>query len=442
MKKILLLLVIVSGALAAWLVYERLFVEGTFGPAAIASLALLGGAWVWLLCSLLLYDTRHREMVLRAWLVIISVTFSYFALDLIAGFFLIKPLSPALAADPYRHHALVPNSYSRIEEREFSYVMRVDSLGLRGKDVPVLKPAGHYRILNLGDSFAEGKGVTDDETFSVRLEALLRQKTAACGGRTVEVLNAGVDSYAPILSLIQLKRDLARLEPDLVVLFLDASDLSQEQAYRRLASFGPGGDPLAVPGRPNSSMTLTERIRSWVDRRLFFTRALLVYVDKAFNYTDIKHPNVLTQASREITDYTLATDSVPREKEWLNLFDSIKRIRDFSESRGAEFILAIYPWPHEYSDSAWIPGRYSFMPRGAVVAPDRRRNTTVELAERNHIQVLDFFPAFRAYRGGKALYYSYDMHWTPAGHEVVAAAYAAALEARYLSAWCGARPGH
>jgi hypothetical protein len=30
------------------------------------------------------------------------------------------------------------------------------------------------------------------------------------------------------------------------------------------------------------------------------------------------------------------------------------------------------------------------------------------------------FPVFRAVTGGNALYFRHDMHWTPAGHEVMA----------------------
>jgi hypothetical protein len=94
----------------------------------------------------------------------------------------------------------------------------VNNLGLRSPDRPAGKPPDRYRILMLGDSFTMGKGVEDHHTFSVLLERSLNEKVPACNGRTIEVLNAGVDSYAPILSFIQLQRDLHRLEPDVVVL--------------------------------------------------------------------------------------------------------------------------------------------------------------------------------------------------------------------------------
>ena len=89
----------------------------------------------------------------------------------------------------------------------------------------------------------------DDQTAAVLLEQSLRQKLAACNGRPLEVLNAGVDSYAPVLSFIQLKRELTQLEPDLVILNLDVSDLAQEAAYRRQAVFGDDGEVEAVPQR-------------------------------------------------------------------------------------------------------------------------------------------------------------------------------------------------
>ena len=53
---------------------------------------------------------------------------------------------------------------------------------------------------------------------------------AACGHGSVEVLNGGVDSYAPILAAIQLDRDLLRFAPDMVVFSFENSDLIQEAA--------------------------------------------------------------------------------------------------------------------------------------------------------------------------------------------------------------------
>jgi hypothetical protein len=389
-----------------------------------------------LLTSSLLADSRHRETVVRFWLIATSTGISYFLLDVVAGFLLIKPISPDLVVDGYRHHKLVANSVSRIEQREFAYLMRVNNAGLRGRDIDVIKKPGSYRILMLGDSFTMGKGVRDEETFSALLDTALKAKSLACGGPPIEVLNGGVDSYTPILSLIQLRSELVHLQPDLVILNLDVSDLAQEQRYRAVAEFGPDGEVIRVAGREPTSVTITDRLRSWIERHMFFTRAALVYVNKAFSYWDLSQPDVLTQASAEITDYTLESDSLPREKQWEDLFDSILRMKRFAEERKMGFALAIYPWPHEYSDSAWIPGRYSFMPKGARASTKRAETITV-LAAEHHIELINLFPVFREYSGSDKLYFDHDMHWTRGGQALAARGMQAALEAGHLQGWCG-----
>jgi hypothetical protein len=62
------------------------------------------------------------------------------------------------------------------------------------------------------------------------VERALQPSLTACGGGSVELVNGGVDSYAPILSYFQFEHDLVRLSPDLLVLNFDNSELIQEAA--------------------------------------------------------------------------------------------------------------------------------------------------------------------------------------------------------------------
>ena len=91
--------------------------------------------------------------------------------------------------------------------------------------------------------------MSDDHTFSFLLEEFLNGKNTTHKGKNFEVLNAGVNSYTPILSFIQLKTIARQLEPDLVVLNLDMGDLIQEVAYRNAATYGADGEITGVDGR-------------------------------------------------------------------------------------------------------------------------------------------------------------------------------------------------
>jgi hypothetical protein len=74
------------------------------------------------------------------------------------------------------------------------------------------KPPGVFRILGLGDSFAFGWGVEEDQTFLRVLEQRLR-----AAGHNVEVLNAAVPAWHSIQSLLYLMNEGRHFEPDLVV---------------------------------------------------------------------------------------------------------------------------------------------------------------------------------------------------------------------------------
>lgn len=438
--RVLLILVVATGALLAALLYERLFIERTFGPAAILGIAVLSLLFVALFATYFLCRRGQGRAVGNAWLAIASVAITYAFVDLAAGYLLIKPLSPPLVPDRYRHHRLVPDSYSRFEQRDFSYDQRVNHLGLRGADTTVRKPPGTIRVLNLGDSFTMGKGVEDDQTFSVRMQGLLVRGISACSGRRIEVLNGGVDSYAPILSYLQLKRDLLALEPDVVVLNLDVSDLVQEAAYRRIAVRAADGELVGVPQLEPRQVSLSERLRVWTERHLYLTRLLLYHVNRLFEYKDLSVREVVTQANLEIAAHTLEQDSVPRDQQWQDVFDSILGIKALTDSRGLGFVLSVYPWGHQVNDREWQPGRLSYMAEGAV-ASDRSLQRIERFAAENGVALANLFPAFRAYRGKPALYFRYDNHLTVAGHELMAQALAAFLDRRYRTEWCRSAPG-
>lgn len=429
-----LLTLITSLALAGF-VYQQAVVEGGFGPAAMFGTAVLSIIVIVLAMLTYLSGTRHRRLVGNLLLAFGVTVASYLVLDLAAGKLLIVPLSPPLVPDPYRHHALVPNSYAEIRQRDFAYIQRVNSLGLRGPETTVEKPAGTRRILMLGDSFTMGKGVEDDETFSVLVEKTLQPVLKACGGGALEVLNGGVDSYAPVLSYIELDRDLAKLAPDLVVLNLDNSDLVQEAAYRKEAVRAADGTIVAVPMASRSS--LYERFVSWTSRNLFFTRALLAYVNRALDHRELTVRRAVNEISRETFAHTLEGD-VDRTAQWDDVFDSIDQIKRLTDSIQSDFVLTTYPWAHQVGDVGWIPGRYMYMEKGERTS-DLSQRVVRQRSAALGIDLFEALPDFQRYQGTEPLYFAYDPHWTAAGQRVMAEALSRYIAEHELPRWCTAK---
>lgn len=413
--------------------YEQNFVQKQFGPLSLLAMSILLVAALMLAMTRFLLGTRWHEVVVRTWLFILSVTLTFVVVDVVAALVLVRPLSPMLVPDPVRHHKFVPNTNSRVEQPDFSYIQHVNNIGLRGKDTSFRKPPHHYRILMLGDSFTMGKGVEDDQTFSALLEEELNREKK-CGTTVVEVLNGGVDSYAPILSFFQLSTDLSRLEVDLVLLNLDVSDLLQETVYRKEALYDKEGRIIGVPGRERQKL-LSERIQFWIDQHTFFTRLILFHLNKLLRYRDFTVQGMVTRANPELLKYTLADDQEDRTGQWDQLFESIAMIKEVVEKRGLQFVLVVYPWGHQVRDTEWVPGRSYWISEGAVPS-DRYLETVAHYARDRNVEFLNVFPAFRSYQGQKPLYFKYDMHWTPEGHKVMASALEEYLLRTHLATLC------
>src|SRR5262249_47347500 len=97
----------------------------------------------------------------------------------------------------------------------------INRLGYRGQDVDPGVAAGALRVLFVGDSFAFGMGVEDDETWPARLGAPL-----TCD-RPVVVYNAGVPGGGLPDEIAMTERAVPSLRPDAVVVeFTGSNDVT------------------------------------------------------------------------------------------------------------------------------------------------------------------------------------------------------------------------
>ncbi len=157
-------------------------------------------------------------------LLILAVSF---VLALLAAECVCRVLPGAKSADFFEVTPWLKADFYRLAEKVGYEIIpsvseQVNSLGMRGAERPATKPKGGFRVLVLGDSVAYGVGVGPNDTFSAKLEALLKGKAS---GRYVDVLNAGVSGYNTLQELEVLEKRLP-LEPDVVVLSYCPNDIS------------------------------------------------------------------------------------------------------------------------------------------------------------------------------------------------------------------------
>ncbi len=114
--------------------------------------------------------------------------------------------------------SLVPGSHMRSVDygKGFDYLVEVNSLGLRDREIPEKRESGKKRILILGDSVAFGIGLDYGDRFSDIMQRAL--------GDDVEVLNAGVPGWGNDQELLYYERKGRNLHPDLVILTLTLSN--------------------------------------------------------------------------------------------------------------------------------------------------------------------------------------------------------------------------
>jgi lysophospholipase L1-like esterase len=109
---------------------------------------------------------------------------------------------------------LQPNQdcYTKVDHKP----VHINAHGSRGPEFSDEKPAGTIRILSLGDSRTFGWGLTDEETYSRRVQNLAQ--TYVGDGRKVEVINAGVNAWSYPQMLVYFREYGLRYHPDYVVL--------------------------------------------------------------------------------------------------------------------------------------------------------------------------------------------------------------------------------
>lgn len=142
----------------------------------------------------------------------------------------------------YLHRRLHPMP---VRNRDYFGWVHIDSLGLRGPDVPLTAPAGTLRIVADGGSTTFDTAVSaDDSTWPAQLGRAL-----GASGRAVQVLNAGVPGHTVLDNLIRLQVELHRLAPDILLLHQGHNDLHAALLHERVQRHDDTPDE-AVPMTP------------------------------------------------------------------------------------------------------------------------------------------------------------------------------------------------
>jgi len=309
------------------------------------------------------------------------------------------------------HHGFQPLASVRDDWGSRLTDYRINSLGLRdasARQVPLL--SDRRRLLFIGDSFTEGIGIAYDKTFVGLVARALEPKG-------VEVLNAGCASYSPIIYYRKVRWLLDQgFRFDELAVFIDIGDIQDEVTYFLDADGNVASDERRRirEERENIRYALPRllqdlTVRQFLKRNTIGLFALYQGLEEAVKNEDRRDglwtadPRLYEQFGRE---------GLARARRHMDL------LADLLAQHGIRLTVAVYPWPDQVrrGDLRSLPATF-----WRQWAADRGAG------------FLDYFPRFvDVARSREVLARDFirgDIHWSEAGHQVVADG--------FLESWAG-----
>ncbi len=297
--------------------------------------------------------------------------------------------------DPEVRYVLSPNQKGWVDDG----FVTTNSRGFRGGEVEIPKPPGRLRIVALGDSVAFGWGVNDADTFC---QQLARQFLARRPDLDVDVVNLAVPGYATRQEVALLERNLAALQPDVVLLGFYENDLPDTMEDKDVS----GTRITAARQADGQELHMSPGPSSWIERQARRSRA--VYIASHALKALAHHGEGKPGSSMEL-DLLEGRRSAELETAWQRVSAQLEKLEASATARG--FVAGILVLP----------------PREQVVGlyPDSEYQRRISrLAGELGMFVIDPLPALKARPGNKgSLFIPYDRnHPSAAGHRVIAQA--------------------
>jgi hypothetical protein len=335
------------------------------------------------------------------------------------------------------------------ESRDGSRILlRYNSVGLRDVEHRYEKPPGVYRILVLGDSFAEAKEVELEQVFTRALEKLLNERLGSPELR-YEVINGGVGAWGTDQELLFYLYEGYRYAPDIVLLDFTPNDvINNYQPIESLVEREPDGvvhkpyfvledgrlslknfpyveaqPPLS--GTPdgflyNNSVAYRVFEGAWGDFRenlyeKLRERGVLPPKEKnGGKQLGAYNPGLYIYEDRDMPEVEAA---------WQLTAAILERLKVEAESRGARLVVVANSTDFAVHPQAWE--EYS---KGEPELQqhnwdwDRPYRRLTKILQEQSIPYLSLEAPFvqHAMQTGELLHFLKDGHWTPGGHSLAA----------------------
>ena len=317
--------------------------------------------------------------------------------------------------------------------------------GLRGRDYPYAKPADEYRILLLGDAFAEGRDVRFRDTMPEVLERKLRETRR---DPLAEVINAGTGGYSTDQALLFFTTEGRKYSPDLTVLMFHENDVWQNAQPRSSRGAKPlfklqdgdlvlTGVPVKRPGARDSSEpasgipALAGRLVTWLGVR----SALYQFVRDSVQVLPVGAPS--GSVPDEFRVWQRRYDDQTRYA-WRVTAALLRGLQRETREAGSELVVLYVPAAAEIHPEIWAATRERYGLSEAEWDITRLEHRLAAVCRRNDIRYVNLAPHFRAETERAWLerstthYFASNSHWVPADHALVGTMLASYVERAFV----------
>ncbi|MBI1397568.1 MAG: hypothetical protein GC151_16465 [Betaproteobacteria bacterium] len=365
-------------------------------------------------------NIRHEKntRLLNAVLLVASLAMSLLVVELVAREFYAPPpkVMDAFRASPtgnYRRDPLLgwmprESRHERhTQEGSFDSTFTTNSHGLRNPEVAYEKPPGIRRIVVLGDSFAWGYGVNDEEVFSRRLESALHH---------TEVINLGVVGYGTRQEFLYLQREGMKYHPDTVVVAVCMNDFLWKD-YLRLH------DSVRKPGAVVGETGWIHRVKKTLSEHSALYELLVTSVNtnKPLVNWLVDHHVKEGLGGFDDLDDALAPSLVNYPEklshDYVATIEELRQMHDYLSAHHVDLVVALIPAAQVIEQNR-LHASISYLAYDTkdfdIDKPYRQIESELR---RIAVPVVNPITAFRDRTGnGVSLYHRGDSHFSAAGH--------------------------
>lgn len=309
------------------------------------------------------------------------------------------------------------------------YDYYTNSLGFKDKsnrDIPLA--SNKHRIVFIGDSFTEGVGIDYEQTFVGLIDETLSKKK-------VEVLNAGVKSYSPIIYWKKVRYLIENigLKFDQLVVFLDIGDAQDEAIYYCLDESGnvkynarkleQSNCKLVKDENENYYGILLNRFKTSIDNNSILTRTVLQKIYHIIYTKEKAVPQValpfLADKNNSQYKYSRAAWTIDNKlyqeygKQGLGEMKFyMDKLNDMLKKNDIKLTVAVYPWPIQIAADDLNSIQATFWS---------------DWCRRRGVNFINYFPYFVTGKSKEdrmqiinKYYTKNDVHFNKAGHRLIA----------------------